>query len=108
VWYGHFAFQPAPPGQIDGDVWLHVDSRDGTRFTGRYLTEDKRYEWLVAGDLVGTAISWEFVSAVRDSEAADVVENAFVQGTLRNGEMNVEFLQRRNNERATMQLKQRE
>ena len=105
-WYGHFAFQPAPPEQVDGDIRLLVDSRDGSRFTGRYLTEDKRYEWNVAGDLVGTAISWEFTSAVRDNAAGDVVGNAFVQGTLREGHMNVEFLQRKNKERAAMQLKQ--
>lgn len=104
-WEGTFAFLPAPPGQIDGDVSLQITTRDGRRFTGTYQTENQNYEWKVAGILEGTAIHWEFTEAVRDNADGNVVGKAYVQGTLSDGELRVEFIQRDSSEKAAMRLR---
>lgn len=79
-WEGTYTFLPAPEGQVDGDLELVVESREGNRFKGIYSSLQGQYAWRVAGVLRNDTIEWDYVSALRENENRDVVGKVHVSG----------------------------
>jgi hypothetical protein len=80
-WVGSFDFHPAD-GEADGDAEVVIESQSGEAFSGIYYSELRAYAWRIEGQVAGDRISWTYVEAIRDNEAASVVGFTEVAGTL--------------------------
>lgn len=89
LWHGSFAFRP--PHDLTGDVDLRITRRSGSTFEAIYMTEQKQYEWEVAGSIEGGTIRWHFTRGIRDNPNATLVDAAFVEGRLHQEELVVVF-----------------
>jgi hypothetical protein len=102
-WSGVFRFRP-PIKEYTGDVVLHVERREGEKFTGTYATERGQFVWRVQGTVHDGHIAWEFVEVIKESIPTEVVGNASVEGTYETGKLTVVFHHRAKKTLADMVL----
>ncbi len=82
LWKGTYKFLPADSDVPDGEMELQVDERSNDTFKGTYYSEQREFAWRIEGAVHGNELSWNFVSAIRDNSAGDVVGVVRVSGTL--------------------------
>jgi hypothetical protein len=102
-WSGVFRFRP-PNQDYNGDVVLHIEQRDGERFTGLYSTERNQYVWRVRGKVHDGQIDWEFIEVIKEANPVEVVGNATVEGTYERGKMLAVFRHHKKQSTADMTL----
>jgi serine/threonine-protein kinase len=103
AWSGMFEFRP-PITRYISDVQVRVLTRDGERFTAIYTTENKQYEWHIAGTIREGAIQADFTKAIREG-GTPLVGKARLSGQCKGEEMTLVFTHPDNKSTADMKLR---